>query len=158
MSNTTICWYNTDNEGGFTLIQVMADKLESEQMLRDFLDDLNHYPSINNSESFEIADGKIVIEGGEYGLKEFDLEAAKHTPIVFHLTTGVVDGLKKVVLIERFLASAFDVEVEELVLDNLDEFSVLNDHGDWVVGAVIDDPSLFLGVFTKMVLFCNMHM
>lgn len=139
------------------MIQITEEKLVSEQVLKNFLDEINHYSSINNSGAFEIKGGRIVIDVKEYGLKELDEETTLDSELVFHLTTGVVDGEVKVVLIERILSNVFDVGVEDLVLEHLTEFSVLNLHGEWVVGAVVDDPSLFLGVFTKMLLFCNMH-
>lgn len=75
----------------------------------------------------------------------------------FEFYVAKEDESYNLVLTETFLAKYFDVEVDDLLLDNLENFRIIYNKGNAHVLAIINHPKDFLGEIAKLMLFCNIY-
>jgi hypothetical protein len=127
------------------------------QFLLEFLEELHCYDS-NADRYLRVSTDSIQIKPQVIGYLNIQSDNLNAESLYFDFCAANVDTDLKAVVVENFLASRFDVEVESLSVENLDNFRIINHLGNFRVAVIIDHPKNFIGEVIKLILFCDIYL
>jgi hypothetical protein len=116
---------------------------------QEFEKDADNYLIVKND--------SIHIKPEKFGLMKIESDNLNASHQYFELLVADEDRNLKTVIVENFLATRFDVDVEELILHGLDGFRVVKHQGYNRVAVIVNHPRDLLVAVVNLILFCNVY-
>ena len=126
------------------------------ELLFEFVEELKKYERNINRYLLVTADS-VHVKTEAFGFVRIESDCLFTKGLYFDLLPADENTNLKTVIVENFLATRFDVEVETLSLKNLENFRVVNHHGDYRVAVIVDHPRDLISEVAKLILFCNVY-
>ena len=126
------------------------------ELISEFVEELKKYDRDIYRYLLVTADS-VHVKTEAFGFVRIESDCLFTKGLYFDLLPADENTNLKTVIVENFLATRFDVEVETLSLKNLENFRVVNHHGDYRVAVIVDHPRDLISEVAKLILFCNVY-
>lgn len=123
------------------------------ELLFAFVEELNRIEQ-NSGRFLVVTSDSIEIKPEMFGCKKIESDLLNSTNQSFSLLTADDDRELMTVIVENFLASRFDIEVDQLDIKHLKHYRVVSYQGHFCV-AVIVQPSTLVNEVSRLSQFCN---
>lgn len=137
-------------------MELMKEKKLFKKHIFKFLEELDSWSGPEGS-YLALSEERAIIELNSFEIFKFNPKLPKIPSPRFEMYLAVEDEEFKWVILETFLARYYDVEVEDLIIQNLENFRIVYDRGNAHVGVIITHPKDFIGEIVKLMLFCNIY-
>lgn len=126
------------------------------ELLFEFVEELKKYERDINGYLVVNTDS-IHVKTEAFGFVRIESDSLITKKLYFDLLPADDDTNLKTVIVENFLSTRFDVEVENLTLENLNNFRIVNHQGEYRVAVIVDHPRNLIAEVVKLILFCNIY-